>query len=78
MGAILPEMGEDEEFLAVYSLFLGETYFGVVPFLPLVSLYGLPKKLLNAKNHVLCLVFKFQNLLRSLIISDEVGNEPCT
>ena len=32
MGAILPEMGGDEEFVAVYSLFLGETYFAVVPF----------------------------------------------
>ncbi len=32
MGAILPETGRDEEFVTVLSLFLGETYFGTVPF----------------------------------------------
>ena len=32
MGAILPETGRNEKFVAVLSLFLGETYFRAVPF----------------------------------------------
>ena|GEM_PF-4614984 len=32
MGTILPEMGGDEGFLVVWSLFPGETYLGALPF----------------------------------------------